>query len=386
MRTTRKDYRFMSLSCLSRKRLAQICANVHDPRRHSANFRHLLVDLLTITLFAIICDCDTWQDIHDYAVAKHEWLKTILELPHGIPSLITFRRFLNWMDPVNLENCYREWIKPYIGSLNNKHVCIDGKEICLAGKMANATTHIVSMYVEGDNATLGQVKVAEKANEIVAIPSLLNAFDLTGAVVSIDAMGCQREFAQMIDTKGGYYLFQVKGNQPTMYEEMIGYITWAEKDPIESKFLSKYTGHCGSHGRITKWEVVSSTEISWFESKKDWSGLCSVIKVNRTTTRKGKTSNETSIYISSYKATAKEFLKLIRGHWSIENRLHWKLDIVFREDKNKIHTGNAVQNLSTLRKMALAMLEHEQTYQASTHRKQRHACFDNDYVLNVIMS
>jgi predicted transposase YbfD/YdcC len=379
----KKVYNLSNFNGVSKKRLIEIVSKIPDPRRKFGNIRHLLVDLLVITIFAVVCGCNGWTQIHDYAIDKQEWLKTLLELPNGIPLRSTFKRFLGWMNPVHLEESYREWVKPYVGSLNSKHLCIDGKEIRLAEKMEKTTINMVSAYVCEDDVPIGQIRVDSKSNEITAIPQLLKAFDLTGAIVSIDAIGCQRQFAQIINQGHGYYLFHAKDNQPTLHAEMEEYLTWAQADPIEKKFITRARDSCAWHGRITHWDVVASSNVGWFESIKDWPGLSSAIMVTRTVTKGGETKCHTSVYVSSYQATAKVFCKMIRDHWRIENNLHWVLDIEFNEDKCTIRKGNAPQNLSLIRKMALVLLRNDHSLNVSIQRKQRYALLHNDYLLNL---
>ena len=228
------------------------------------------------------------------------------------------------------------------------------------------------------------MKTAEKSNEIAAIPELIESLDIRGSTVSIDAAGCQREIAKHIQEKEAHYILAVKKNQPTLFEEIKEYFDWALEDPIEQNRLSRYTQSDFDHGKTTKWRVFSTKDTVWFESKKDWAGLVSFVMVECTRCVKGEERVQRRYYISSLETQAEYFHQLIRGHWHVENKLHWMLDVAFREDHCLIHAGNAPQNLSLLRKMALAMLRLDSSQKASIARKRKIAGWDNDYALSII--
>jgi predicted transposase YbfD/YdcC len=347
---------------LSLERLRQSLMKVKDPRRRSGNYRHQLVDIFAITLLAVICGCETWEEIQDYGRTKKEWLETFLGLRHGIPGADTFRRLFERIKPEELERMYREWVTPYVGSCMNKQINIDGKTVRGAG----TGLHMVSAWIREDGVTLGQIKTDEKSNEITAIPELLETFDITGGIVTIDAMGCQRKISEKIIGKEADYILAVKMNQPTLYEEIEAYFQWALDDKIESKVLSQYETAEKGHGRISRWRVTVSNEVSWFESMSDWVGLKCFIMEERKTIKGDKQSFEKQYYISSLDASAERFHHLVRNHWSIENQLHWVLDATFSEDRNLIAKDHSPQNLSLLRKIALAMLKKDSSHSKSS--------------------
>jgi len=227
---------------------------------------------MVIALLGIICGCESWEEIHDYGETKKKWLKTFLTLKKGIPSADTIRRLFERIKPEEMEKMYREWVLPYVGSCLQKQVCIDGKTVRGAG----GQLHVVSAWIREDGITLGQVKTDEKSNEITAIPELLETLDIKGGIVTIDAMGCQRKISQKVIEQEANYLFAVKLNQPTLYEEISEYFQWAVGDEVESKILSRFEVAQKGHGRISRWRVTASSEVAWFESKSDWVGLTSV--------------------------------------------------------------------------------------------------------------
>lgn len=373
---------------LSIERLIELCEEeIEDPRREGYNQQHKLVDIFVIVLLGLISGSDDWLGIEDYGVAKEKWLRTFLELPNGIPSDDTYRRVFERIAPAQLERVYREWVMPYIGGCCGKQIAVDGKTICAASNAESTKgknkIHIVSAWVREDGISLGQVRTGEKSNEITAIPELLESLDIYGSTVTVDAIGCQTAIAEKITEKQANYVLAVKNNQPTLREEMKEYFEWAINDPIEKKNIDTYSSCDGEHGRIVTRTVEVTKEIGWYESKKNWKQLSSFIRITRRSERNGVTSKETEYFISSAAWSAQRFAALIRGHWSIENALHWSLDVVFHEDDVQISTDHSPENLSIVRKIAKAMLQHEPS-KLSIPRKQRRAAMIDDYAASVI--
>ena len=373
---------------LSLTRLIVSVSRIDDPRRQWGNLMHTLVDILVIALFAIICKCESWEEIEDYGKAKEEWLRGFLPLKNGIPSADTFRRLLERINPVELESAYREWVTPYVGGCLQKQIGFDGKTLCGASKMRKDENnlHMVSAWVREDGITLGQIKTDEKSNEITAIPQLLSTLDVRGGIVTIDAMGCQRAIAEQIVDQEAHYVLAVKNNQPTLYEETAEYFTWATQDKIEQKNLNFHEHTEKSHGRIITRKVTTTTNIEWFESKHEWKCLRTLIMVERKRMVKEEIRVERHYYISSLQASAEKFSSIIRGHWSIENQLHWVLDAMFHEDSSLISKDHSPQNLSTLRKIALALLKKDSSRKASLRRKQNFAAWDNLFLASLFAS
>jgi predicted transposase YbfD/YdcC len=276
---------------------------------------------------------------------------------------------------------YREWVTPYVGSCFQKQINVDGKTI----RGAESHLHMVSAWIREDGVTLGQIKTEEKSNEITAVPELLETLDIRGGTISGDAMNCQRKICEKVIEKEADYLFAVKMNQPTLYEEINEYFQWAVEDEVESKVLSQYETWEKGHGRISRWRVTASKDIAWFESKNDWVCLRSFIMVERKTIRGDKESYEKQYYISSLEADAEKFHHLVRNHWSIENQLHWVLDATFNEDRILIGKDYSPQNLSLLRKIALAIIKKDSSKKASLRRKQNIAGWDNDFLSSLLL-
>jgi len=373
-------------SKLDIERLRELSVHLKDPRRRWGNKRHELVDILIVALLAIISGCEGWEEIRDYGRSKLEWMRTFLTLAHGIPSVSTFQRVFMLIHPEALEMVYRQWVSQYVGGCCGKQVCIDGKSVRGVGKRGDETLHMVSAWIREDEITLGQIKTPAKSNEITAIPQLLESLDLYGSIVTIDAIGCQIDIARKIRKKEAHYILAVKGNQPTLAEEIKEYFDWALDDPIEKQHLSQHKEIDFDHGRTTKWRIYSTINTVWFESKADWTGLTSFVMVECTRRRKDKETVQRRYYISSLEADAKYFHQRIRGHWHVENKLHWMLDVAFNEDRSPIHKGNAPQNLSLLSKMALTLLRLDSSKNAGIARKRKIAGWDNDFALSIIFT
>lgn len=378
---------------LSLDRIMELFEEIPDPRRPGGNIQHKLVDLLVIILLGVICGCETWIEIEDYAHAKYEWLKTILELPGGVPSNDTYRRLMTRMLPQRLEEAYRQWVLPYVGGCIGKHIAIDGKTICTASnyRLSNEETpegklHIISAWVREDGISLGQIKTDEKSNEITAIPKMLDTLDVKGAVVTIDAMGCQVDIAEKIIDREANYLLALKKNQLNLYESVEEYFKWARTEPIEKKQLKEYSYEEHEHGRHVYRTVEVCNDVSWIETVREWKRLSSIVCVTRKGEREGRQTEETAYYISSREWEADEVAKHIQGHWTIENNLHWSLDVAFNEDSSKIHLGYSAENLSVIRKIAQKLLKAETTFKGgSIRRKARRVALLNDYAEKVLM-
>jgi predicted transposase YbfD/YdcC len=345
-----------------------------------------LENIFVIALVGIICGCEGWDEIEDYAQSKREWLGTFLDLPNDIPSEATLRRVFSLLKPEDVERVYREWIRPYIGSCINKQISIDGKTVCGvsrgSGEISNL--HVVSAWVKEDGVCFGQLRTDEKSNEITAIPLLIDSLDVRGGIVTIDAMGCQKAIAAKIIQKEANYVLAVKANQPTLMSEMKEYFAWAREDTVESRQLAVYQEDERTRERRVIRQTTVSNEISWFESRPDWEGLRTFVQVEQQTITPNGTTKEERLYISSLQADAVDFSRLTRGHWSIENSLHWVLDTSFHEDASLVHTGHAPENFSVMRKLALTMLKKAGSPKVSIRRKQKIASYSDDFLAQVL--
>lgn len=371
---------------LSFNRLKEISHGITDPRRKWGNKRHELVEILSIALLALMGGADSWEDLTLFGIAKEGLLRTVFSLKNGIPSPDTFRRVISRINPEAMESLYRQWVRPYVGSSLKKQICIDGKTIRGACKQAENPLHMLSAWVREDKISLGQLKVAEKANEIVAIPLLLDSIDVQGSVITIDAMGCQKEIAKKIVEKQAGYMLAVKQNQPTMYEEMSTYFNWALSNSTERGQLSIWEAPKElDHDRNCTWKAYVTNEVEWFQSRKDWAGLKSFVMVERTRKNNAGAATERAYYISNLDADAQTMLRYSRGHWSIENQLHWVMDVNFGEDKSLIHKDYGPQNFSLLRKLAMAILKTDPAPKRSLRSKRKLVGWSDEYALNMLI-
>lgn len=368
-----------------------------DPRK--GNAIHKLHDMIVIAIMAIICGADGWVHVHLWAQGKHKWLLTFLELPGGIPSHDTFARVFSLLDPDVFERCFLEWMATVVELSDGRLVAIDGKAMRRSfehGWNKNAMTHLVSAFVSQGNNRLvfSQVAVEDKENEIVAIPRLLDLLDLKGAVVTIDAIGCQREIAARIVKAGADYVLPVKDNQPALHAKVEVLMNDLILD-YEKKVDGTRVGYCEQseqgHGRLETRKIWVSNDISGLSKGllDQWSGLSSIAVVERTRQDlgdfSGKISVERCCYISTFSGIDAQIVaSYIRGHWSVENNLHWQLDISFNEDQSRIRKGHGAENYSRLNRIALNVLKRDQTLKASIKGKRLYAGWSHDYLLQLM--
>jgi predicted transposase YbfD/YdcC len=373
--------------------------DVPDPR--TGNFiTHKLNDLIVIAVLAVICGADGWVQVAFWGRCKNKWLATFLDLPGGIPSHDTFDRVFSMLDPDCFERCFLNWMAAVVELSAGRLVSIDGKALRRSFEHAwdkSGMTHLLSAFVsQADNRVIfSQLAVEDKSNEIVAIPKLLELLDLKGAVVTIDAIGCQREVAAKIIAGGADYVLPVKENQPTLLSKtqaLLNDVVLDHAKGIDDKAHVGYFGQSESgHGRHETRRVWISDEIQWLG--KDlltlWPGLASITLVERTRQDlgdlSGKASVERQIYISSVKGVdARAIAAAVRGHWSVENNLHWQLDVSFGEDQNRTRKGNGAENYSRLCRIALNLLKRDTSIKAGIKTKRLIAGWDHDYLLRLI--
>src|SRR5437588_2899301 len=315
------------------KILVEHFSSITDPRIDRTK-RHKLIDILVIAICATICGADGWEEFELFGQSKLEWFKSFLELPNDIPSDDTFRRVFGRIDPRQFQHCFLEWIREVAELTQGQIVAIDGKQSRRSYDRATGKTAIrmVSAWASENQMVLGQMKVEAKSNEITAIPELLSMLEVTGCIVTIDAMGCQKEIAARIVEKEADYVLSLKANQATLYEDAVQYFDWALEDKFKQIVYTSYETTDGEHGRIEVRRYYATSDIEWLNQKADWQGLQSIAMVESERTVLGQeTSKERRYYISSLSASAKQLGQAIRSHWSIENSLHWVLDIGFRE-------------------------------------------------------
>ena len=361
-------------------KLAAIFSQVKDPRRDLLKL-HPLNDILLISTLAVICGADTWKDIETFAISKEEFLQTFLELPNGIPKLDTYRRVFAAIDSQCFENCFIEWVNSF-ASLNDKEVvAIDGKTIRGAKSHGKKSPiHMVSAWASEQNIVLGQVKTQEKSNEITAIPELLNILSLENTVVTIDAMGCQKEIATAIIKKDADYILAVKENQKNLYQNI--------QDEFRfGKNIAFSTSQDLGHGRIETRICSIITDFQFIKPVNKWEDLTTVVKIESTREFKNSdkpTETATRYYISSLDTSTEYFQRAIRAHWGIENKLHWILDVAFSQDDSRKRIGNSAQNFSMITKIALNLLKNEKTAKQGVKGKRFKAALDNQYLLKIL--
>jgi predicted transposase YbfD/YdcC len=329
--------------------------DLEDPRVERTK-RHKLLDILGIALCATLSGADTIVAIEQFGRAKFEWLKTFLELPNGIPSHDTFGRVFAVLDPERFARCFGNWVARICPSLELKTISIDGKTSRGSGSKEDKPLHLVSAWANEARLTLGQVAVADKSNEITAIPALLEILELKGAIVTIDALGTQKNIAKKIVEKEADYVLPVKENHPHLFEDLEKMFTRFVDSDLTALDHDLFSKENKGHGRTETRTVTVFTDIQELRDWQSWKNLQCVIVVVRECWQEGKASLEVSYYISSKKASAEAFYGFIRDHWGIENKCHWVLDVCFGEDDSRVREGHSPENLSCLRRMAMAIL------------------------------
>lgn len=366
------------------KNLLDYLRLVPDPRVERTR-KHELPELLFITLAAVLCGAECWTQVEEFGKANQPWLKSFLDLPNGIPSHDTFGRVFAALDPDALEAVLQAFVRDLAGDSAGKQVAIDGKTLRRSFDRAaeRKAIHMVTAWVYENHAAFGQVKVDDKSNEITAIPELLKLLNLHGATVTIDAMGCQKGIAEQIVTGGGDYVLALKGNQGTLHDEVREFF----EDALDRSFgatLDTYKTVEKNHGRIEERQVWLSTDIDWLRDTREWKGLGGIVAVQSKRTIDGETTTERRHYICSGKRTARDLGHLIRRHWSVENELHWALDVGFREDLCRVRVQNAAENLARFRRVALSILKQDTTTKAGMHGKRLKAAWDRNYLLRLL--
>jgi predicted transposase YbfD/YdcC len=357
-----------------------------DPRVERTR-RHPLPNIMVIALLAMICVGEGWEDMEEFGLAKQEWLGKFLDLRHGTPSADTFRRVLSALEPKAFNGCFIAWVQALSGGTAGKLVPIDGKTVRHSFNRATGkkALHLVSAWIADNRLTLGQIATEEKSNEITAIPKLLDLLDIGGATISVDAMGCQKDIAAKIIDKGGDYVMGLKGNQGTAHQEVKAFFAAAGGNDFGDAEHSFHQTVDGSeHGRQEVRRVWSSQELGWFEDLSKWKGLRSIIMIESERTVGEETSIERRYYWSSHVLDAKSFAAMIRGHWGIENELHWCLDVGFGEDQSRIRTDHGPENIALLRKIAMNLAKSERSHKRGIQAKRKLAAWNDAYLLKLL--
>lgn len=366
------------MTATARLDIAYHFARVQDPR-DTRFVSHPLDEILTVALCAMLSGAESFEDIAAFGRSKESWLRSLgLALPGGVPSHDTFRDVFRHLAADAFGECFAAWAEACCGRLGLGHVRVDGKSLRGSRGPAGTCLHLVSAWAGG--LTLAQVACEDKSNEITAIPRLLGMLALEGAVVSIDALGCQKDIAAQITEQGGDYVLQVKENQPRLYEDVLGCVArHLEQADAPAVHEEVERGH-GRTERRTCWVVNGPEGI---RDQGLWAGLAAVCFVVRERTTAAGSSSEAAYYIGSRAGTPQQYAAWVRGHWAIENKLHWVLDVTFGEDGCRVKDRNAAQNLAALRRVALSLLRQDQS-KGSTRGKRRRAGWDDDFRLHLL--
>ena len=377
-----------------KKSLIEHLSTIVDPRVNRTK-DHELIDILVIAICALLCRAESFNDMEDFGKAKFEWLKTFLALPHGIPSHDTFNRVFQALDPEQFLQAFLNWTQSVRQAVPDEIVAMDGKALRRALTKHKNPRYIVSAWAGENGLVLGQLKVDEKSNEITAVPQLLRVLELSGCIVTLDAMGCQKNIAKEIKEADAEYVLALKGNQETIHQEVKEFLdeavaeskSWrpagarpeTQMAPLTTKKVVEK-----DHGRLETREYFQSAELDWFADRSKWEGLQTIGMVEATREINGKISTERRYYISSLPLDIERFARAVRGHWGIENSLHWVLDVHFGEDQSRTRSGYAAENLATLRRLALNLLKSDKTKKRGIRGKQNNASWDHAYLLRLL--
>lgn len=376
----------MSQSTASSAQLLEHFKSLEDPRAEHL-LEHELLDIVGLTICAVICGADTWVDIENYGHAKAEWLAGFLKLPNGIPSHDTIARLFAAINPKALQECFLSWVRAVAQLSAGEVIAIDGKTLRQSyDKGGNkGAIHMVSAWASQNRLVLGQVKVDEKTNEITAIPQLLRVLDLQGCIVTIDAMGTQKDIARQIVEGGGDYVLSLKGNQGNLHQDVCQLFQWAQKIDFKDIAHEFYQTVEGGHGRleIRRYWLLGSVEH--LVDAHLWPKLARVGLVEAERRLPGRAPTlEQRYYLLSLEGGVERFAGAVRSHWGIENQLHWVLDVAFKEDACRVRKDHAPENLALIRHVALNLLRQDSSAKGGIKAKRLKAGWDDAYLSSIL--
>jgi predicted transposase YbfD/YdcC len=370
-------------------------AELPDPRRDNENKRHQLIDVIAIAILATICGAEHFTEMEDFGEANEDWLRTFLELPNGIPSHDTFGVVFARLDATEFKKCFMAWVESIRTATAGEVIPIDGKTMRRSHNRSHGqgAIHLVSAYAARNRLTLGQVKVDEKSNEITAIPELLRLLYVKGCIITIDAMGTQKEIAELIREQEADYVLALKDNQPNLRAEVEGIFEaeLAQRKKEENRETPRSVEAVDfvetidqGHGRRETRRVYSLPAPEFLRNKEAWRDLNSLIMVEARREVNDQVSTERRYYIASLAPDAGLAAEVVRTHWAIENSLHWVLDLAFREDELRVRAGNAPENLALIRKLTHNLLQQEKTLKRGIKTKRLRAGWDRSYLLKIL--
>lgn len=353
-----------------------------DPRKNR-NQVYSLFDIITVTILAVLCGADDWVEISLWGEANLTWLQQRGICPSGVPSHDTFSRFFRFVDTAAFERCFIRWTQRISNAVGGV-IALDGKTICNSGNDNEKAIHLVSAFSVENDIVLGQLATEAKSNEIAAFPILIELLDLKEAIVTIDAAGCQKDIASQIRDKEGDYVLALKGNQGNLHAEVENFFRQALEVEPEEANCEYYSNEEKSRGRIECREVLVTEHLGWLPQKKEWKDLNSIACLKSTRTVKEQKTVELRYYISSLEGNAWKMAHAIRSHWSVENKLHWQLDVSYGEDGCKIRKDNGAENFSIIRRVTLNLLKADKKTKAGIKNKRSKAGWDKNYMLDVL--
>ena len=371
-----------------RDRIADCFADLQDPRQ-PINQSHLFIDLLVISICAIVCGADDWEAVADYAAAKEEWLTTFLALPGGPPAHDTFWRVFRHLDAEQFQRSFVEWVSGMVELKAGQVIALDGKQLRRSHdhEAGRAPIHMLSAWATENQLVLGQLRVDEKTNEITALPELLATLDVQSCIVTVDALGSQVEVAQTVIDRGGDYLLALKANHPLLFEDTELLFTDLAAAGVQLAPDAVARDVNKDHGRIEirqAWVVTDKAVLQALRNTEKWPQLTAIVKVEAERVLPDKRERNTRYYLASFPLHAQQAITMTRHHWHVENCLHWVLDIAFREDECRIRKDNGPHNFAILRHIALNLIKQEKTCKLGVKNKRLKAGWDDDYRLRVL--
>lgn len=366
--------------------ISKVFDSLTDPRVDRTK-RHPLINILTISICAIIAGCDDFQSISEYGKSKRTWFEQFLDLPHGIPCRDTFNDVLNRLNPNEFAEAFTQWVCS-LGDLKDDVVALDGKVMrgTLDKANGNPAIHLVSAWSVKNNMCFGQIKVSDKSNEITAIPKLLKLLDIEGATVTTDAMGTQYKIGEQIVEEKANYLLALKGNQGEFHDDIKLFLDTHIQDDFTKIEHDVFSSVSGDHGRVETRKVWLTSDVDWLIARHPrWKSIRGLALIESTREMNGNETYERRLYITSHSDKSAEFIAhAIRSHWHVENKLHWQLDVSFNEDYNRLRSGHAAENFSLINKIALNLLKNEKSIRLGVKNKRLKAGWDDDYMMKVL--